>query len=209
MHALSLPDSTYHKEFNQTPAQTRSKVCVNLPSPNPTSEITLGCCGNSCKLPYISDLSPTRTAYMDTSVLATSKDPKDLKQIPAQSRNTFIHFLLTRYACVSVTLYNSASLIAYLDANVHTASMDTKDLKQTPTKYSLSITRTPAIDANQLSGMDPTEHTQNPSHSRTTSKSRGMGIRTRSKIENQLPAETTCPHKGLHLFHKPRRTIRS
>ncbi|KAH0679305.1 hypothetical protein KY284_020390 [Solanum tuberosum] len=73
---------------------------------------------------------------MDASVLAASKDPKDLQQTPAQSRT------------------------AYLDANVHAASMDTKDLKQTPTQY-----RTPAIYANQLSVMDPTAHTKNLGHS--------------------------------------------
>ncbi|KAH0682492.1 hypothetical protein KY289_020244 [Solanum tuberosum] len=50
---------------------------------------------------------------------------------------------------------------AYLDANLHAASMDIKDLKQTPTQY-----RTPAIDAIQLSGMDPTEHTKKLGHSR-------------------------------------------
>ncbi|KAH0720726.1 hypothetical protein KY285_005599 [Solanum tuberosum] len=84
----------------------------------------------------------TWTAYMDANVLAAFKDPKDLQQTPAQSRT------------------------AYLDANVHAASMDTKDLKQTPTQYSLSITWTPAINANQLSGMDPTAHTKNLGHSR-------------------------------------------
>ncbi|KAH0712620.1 hypothetical protein KY289_008579 [Solanum tuberosum] len=84
----------------------------------------------------------TWPAYIDANVLAASKDPKDLQQTPAQTRT------------------------AYLDANVHAASMDTKDLKQTPTQYSLSITRTPAIDANQLSGRDPTTHIKNPGHSR-------------------------------------------
>ncbi|XP_049382956.1 uncharacterized protein LOC125847365 [Solanum stenotomum] len=53
------------------------------------------------------------------------------------------------------------SRTAYLDANVHAASMDTKDLKQT--QY-----RKLAIDANQLSCMDPTTHTKNPGHSKYT-----------------------------------------
>ncbi|KAG5572345.1 hypothetical protein H5410_062111 [Solanum commersonii] len=57
----------------------------------------------------------TRTTNMDANILAATKDPNDLKQTSAQSRYTFIHFLLTRYACISVTLYNGAySCVSYL-----------------------------------------------------------------------------------------------
>ncbi|KAG5594677.1 hypothetical protein H5410_035909 [Solanum commersonii] len=131
---------------------------------------------------------------MDANVQAASKDPNDLQQTPAQSRYKLIHFRLTRYTCVIVTLYTCASSTAYLNANVHVASMDTKDLKQTQYRYTFihfPLTRyacaivtlyngaysKPAIDANQLSGMDPTAHTKNPGHSRCILYSRILPCR--------------------------------
>ncbi|KAH0719422.1 hypothetical protein KY285_015453 [Solanum tuberosum] len=228
MQALSLPDSTYRKDFNQTPAQTRTaymdaniqaaskdlKDFKQTPAQSRTASLDANVHAASMDTKDLKQ-TPTqfRTAYMDANVQAASKDPKDLKQTPAQSRT------------------------ASLDANVHAASMDTKDLKQTPTQFRYTfihfpLTRnactiavelfltedgqillnevalrphnsghhtieacftsqyeqhlrtvvglplgdpsmktpaavmTPAIDTNQLSGMDPTEHTKNPGHSR-------------------------------------------